>query len=81
MSLADEAMSLRKPPGTRCQVGKLLATPLRDELLEALTAVDPITAKVIPAADIETALASRIPPTYLGRQSITRHRRGECQCP
>ena len=72
MSLAEEARSLVRRPGSTCGVGRLVTDhPIGPQLEDAM-------AQGIEASAIARALRDH--GVIIDGQAINRHRRGDCKC-
>lgn len=75
MALADAIAAQVKKPGTKCQVGRAIATLTPEDL----AALDAALASKTPSSAIWRALKDE-GHDYIGKGAVERHRAGECAC-
>jgi hypothetical protein len=75
VSLSDLIAAERKLPGTKCTISHIL-TKLNKA--DAATLTNALTDKSVTTAQLHRALLKA--GHQLGRETVNRHRRGECTC-
>jgi ribulose bisphosphate carboxylase small subunit len=75
MSLSDLIAAERKSPGTKCTISTILP---KLNKADAATLVAALASKDVTTAQLHRALLKA--GHQIGRETVNRHRRGECSC-